>query len=302
MTSLHPHWQSTDEHERPVHITARSSHERASQPTFASRKPAAIAGIALMIAIAFVWTGGISSVMSLLGQASTSVTVTITSGGVDPETVTVTPGETITWTNTDTIPQILASDTLPTSDGQPFQTSAIFPNSSTHFLVPVNAPDGTYEYVSQTSQNISGHIVIQGATSIATSSGIVAPQQDATQQQPSMPPAAMTQPSAPAADQSALPLIPSLDSNISSQAATEPTQPQQNQVPPLGAAAQLPDNPHTVATEASLPPRQGESTTAATTGAPTDVPTTGPDVDVVVALSAMALLWVSRKAFAFKAS
>ncbi|HVW67014.1 MAG TPA: hypothetical protein VHA78_04790 [Candidatus Peribacteraceae bacterium] len=291
MTSLHPQWQSTDDDERAVRITSVDHRQRESASASktavrASRKPAAIAGIALMLAIGFFWSGGLSNIQSLLGQAATSVTVTITPNGINPETISVAPGETITWTNGDTIPHILSSDTLPTSDGSPFMTSAIFPNASTHFLIPLNAQPGTYEYISKTAQNVSGHIIIQG-TSAASASQPTVPQEQSSAAAIIPPLATASQPSDAFQNTSFSGVPASGATQFSSSSAA------------AAATGVLPDNPHTVGAQPSLParPQAGSTTASITSHTPASEPATGPDVDIVIGLSVAALLWMSRKAF-----
>lgn len=291
MTNMHPHWQSTDGDEQAVRITSVQknklhAHERDvhASPVRASRRPAAIAGIAMILIAGFFGMGGIGSIQSLLGQASTSVTVQITSNGTDPETVTVSPGETITWTNNDTIPHILSSDTLPTSDGQPFMTSAIFPGASTHFLVPPTAPAGMYAYISKTAQNISGHIVIQGSAMAQTSVASVSMQQASS--------AAFIPPV------TAVSSVPDMMQNTSVPALTSSEQAQLGGTTTPVPANVIPENPHTVSTASSLPTRQqpGTQKPAVTAHTPTGEPATGPDVYVVIGMSMAAVLWISRKA------
>lgn len=157
MSQIHPHWQSTDEDERPVRI---HSAEPATQTV--SRRPAAIFGIALSLLIG---TAVFTGLRGMYAQITTEKkTVRITAEGLAPTVITVEPGETILWINEDSIPHLLASETLMESNGEPFAPPAIFPGNEYEFIVPVTAAGGTHSYISQTSSDISGQIVITGAS------------------------------------------------------------------------------------------------------------------------------------------
>jgi plastocyanin len=289
MTTIHPHWQSTDGDEVPVRVRgeAKKPHDKhpalSKKPASVSRMPAAVAGIALFAAIGFFWMGGMSNLPSLLGQNSSSVTVTITSDGTNPANVTVAPGMTITWTNNDTIPHVLSSDTLPTQDGKPFLTSAIFPGSTSQFTVPVNAAAGTYAYISKTSQTVSGNIIIAGSPVTGSAQSSVSQAAASSQQ-----------------STSGVPPIFMQNSSISS-SGFETSSAASEQVSSATAAATtgLPQNPHMVGT-ASMQTAQVTSAPAYTQTQthPTSEPSSGPDVMIVIALSVAAVLWISRKALA----
>lgn len=157
MSQIHPHWQSTDEDERVVHIHAA---EPATQTV--SRRPAAIFGIALSLLIGTVVFTGLRGMYAQI--TTEKKTVRITAEGLSPVVITVAPGETILWINEDSIPHLLASETLTESNGEPFAPPAIFPSNEYEFVVPATAPGGTHTYISQTSSDISGQIVITGTS------------------------------------------------------------------------------------------------------------------------------------------
>ncbi len=284
MTTLHPHWQATDDSEDyqvPIRIVSKtaapseSSRPLMTNPRAPSRRPAAFLGIVLcLIAGVAAFQGFVLS--DSRGQvSSSSIDIHIRSTGADPVTVNVQPGTTITWTNDDTIPHILSSDTLPTADGQPFMTSAIFPGSSTHYLVPADAKAGSYAYISKTAQTVSGQINVQAAQVPSTTlDNPFSVPTTTTQQTSSIPPVQEQQSSIPETTETNTPINAAVTSG-------------------------LPVNPHTVGNgEAPLPPRQNTTKTPAVTShMPAGEPVTGPEVWVTILLTVGIVLVVSRKAF-----
>lgn len=170
MTMIHPHWQATEDDDSVVAVpvdsvnTAEAPAAVMGKPMTvrtASRKPAAIVGILLVLGMGYAAMGGD---FSLPGQvAASTVTVTLTKDGPVPESLSVQPGMTVEWKNDDTIPHVLSFDTL-SSGGKPLETSPIFPGSTSTMLVPATAKAGTYGYLSKTS-DLSGEIVIAAAAS-----------------------------------------------------------------------------------------------------------------------------------------
>jgi plastocyanin len=170
MADLHPHWQQTDDDEQPVAVRIVSNEpasESAPVPR-AKRGPGAIVGISIFFAIGFAFAQGIGG---LLGQTSRQETIVTISGvGITPVITTVRAGETITWENADGIPHIIQSDTLPTADNKPYESSAIFPQSSVSYAIPATAKAGTYDYISTTAKNVAGQIMIVAAASPSSGS------------------------------------------------------------------------------------------------------------------------------------
>ena len=164
MTPMHPLWQSTDG-EEPVPVHASKDTRRAQR---VSRTPAAIVGITLMVGAVAYTFGGLNDIIGQLTNPTPDVTVRITHGGSEPSIATIAPGQTVRWINDDQIPHILSSDTLPTGDGKPFNTVAMFPASDAYYTAPLTAPEGSYDYISQTSPDVGGSIVI--ATTASSSS------------------------------------------------------------------------------------------------------------------------------------
>lgn len=237
----------------------------------ASRRPAAIVGMVLFVLIG---VGIMQGLTGLLGQVQTqAMIIRVTSTGVEPPIVTVTPGQTITWKNEDSIPHIFASDTLPTKDGKPFESSPLFPQAEYSHVIPGTAASATHEYFSKTSASVMGQIVI------------ASPSTAPTQVQPSV-----TQP---------LPLIPENPQPITT-------------TDPEGAesfdAGLLPENPHTVGSgEAPVPyrPQPGTNTPAPQAAITQHRPATNTETGTgngilitAITLSAIGLLFFTRKSFA----
>lgn len=156
MILIHPHWQSTDASPPPppkkeaVHI--RISHAPGS------RRPAAFIGIFLVLLLSILL---IQNVHTLTGQLTeSSLVIRITTMGLEPASITVPSGTTITWKNADTKPHILSSDTLQTTDGLLYST-AIFQEEEFHATVSEQSSQGEYPYVSLTDPKISGTVHIE---------------------------------------------------------------------------------------------------------------------------------------------
>ena len=149
MILIHPHWQSTDD-TNSVHIPI---HQAAG-----SRRPAAILGISLVFLLGLLL---VQNVRTLAGQLTeSSLTVLITASGLEPASITLSPGALITWKNADTKPHILSSDALQTTDGLLYST-AIFPEEEFRATIAEQSSQGEYPYVSLTDPKISGTVRIE---------------------------------------------------------------------------------------------------------------------------------------------
>ena len=195
MTPMHPHWQSTED-EQIVPVRAKTDDRR---PIRVSRAPAAAVGIALMVGAVAYSFGGLGDLIGQLTNPTPDVTVHLKQDGPDPTPATIKPGQTIRWVNDDQIPHVLTSTTLPTSDGKPFSTPSVFPNDDAFYTAPAGAPEGTYDYISQTSPDFSGQIVISATGGAASSQSSVA---SATSLAP------VTSSAAPIAQSSSLSAVP----------------------------------------------------------------------------------------------
>ncbi len=184
MSNLHPHWQSTED-EAPVPVRARAADATHAK---VSRVPAAIVGIAIMIGGVAYSFGGVRELLGQLTNPTPDVTIRLTQDGPDPDPATVRPGNVIRFLNEDQIPHVLSSDTLPTPDGEPFVTPIIFAANDYFYTLPLNAPEGTYPFISETNPEFSGEIVVSltaGSTSSASSVVVAAPVSSVPQLPPS---------------------------------------------------------------------------------------------------------------------
>jgi plastocyanin len=283
MTNLHPHWQTTDD-DQPVRVSAVSRNAPAQKQSpkipRAKRSPAAFIGILVFLGIGFYAFGGMNS---LLGQATTSIDVTIMQDTMNPSSITVQPGQTITWKNSSTIPHILHSDTLRDDRSLAFESTAIFPQGTYSFTIPTNTPSGSYAYISKTSPSINGVIVVSTNAS-------------ATTQTVSSAPAQPVAPIAQASSSSFAPIPAATTPVVSSSSAAAVSQvPEQ-----LG---QIQTNPHTIANGSDmLPPRAQPGTNVSGNvmqHTPTSQPTTGPGMWLTVCLGASSLWVVMKRAMKF---
>lgn len=269
MTSMHPHWQST-EGEEEVLVRAKTA-----GPTHAtvSRAPAAVVGILLMIGIVAFSFGGVRAILGQLANPTPDVTIRLTQDGPDPTPATVKPGQVIRFVNEDQIPHVLTSDTLPTSDGAEFVTTAMFAGTDFFYVVPSGIPDGEHDYISETNPEFSGQIVISATAVAASSSSAVAAPIVASS-------ASSIPPLAPVSSATPVPL----PTQSSSSVATTPL--------PAGVIAV---NPHVVGTKAT-----GASSSkkpGVTQHKPTKNAESGPELWLLFGCAAVALAVVAKSAF-----
>lgn len=176
MTTIHPHWQQTEGDEpltQPVDSIVREqpvAHVMPSKRTV-SRRPAAVLGIIAAVATGFVMTQDLSTLMQAQ-LTSTGIEVRITQEGLRPPVVTVKQGENITWINDDLIPHLLTIEELMMDDEESFKTSSIFPNERQTVTIPSDAEPGTYTYISETSEKITGQIIIEMSDGTVTASSV----------------------------------------------------------------------------------------------------------------------------------
>lgn len=279
MSPIHDSWQTIeDEHSvRIMHKKdAVESHEEPSKQEIpaASRKPAAVIGVMLTVSIGFLILHGLGGI---LGQVSVPdpLTIRLTPSGAMPLSLTVRPGETVTWINEDTIPHVLSSETLLDETGEPLETSALFPQSTLETIIPASTLEGTYDYISKTAMHITGEIVVETSVPAAP--------------QPATTPVTTTQ---SASSASAVPVAQ----------APQPTDPTGDVPTDIPAyAASIPVNPHTVGSpDVPLPPRAGATTTASTiidTHTPRSNAETGPAIWITGIASIGLLLFVTRRSF-----
>lgn len=271
MTNLHPHWQTTDEDELtvPVRIASASNEEQLSPKISvpaASRMPGAVIGVLLFLGIGFAMFQG---VYSFMGQVTSDrIEIVITETGVEPPVATARPGQTIVWKNESTIPHILASETLPTDDGKPFETAAIFQDMEEEYVVPLGAQNETHDYFSRTSAAITGQIIIDSAAAQEPSS-------EASSQTSSEEPIALPIQSSSVASSSAVP-----EYTPSSEAYT----------------GGVPRNPYTVGTTPQYGTTSSQATTQVRQHRPTSQPQTGMAEWTILIMGLIALAVVRHMA------
>lgn len=257
MTSMHPHWESTDD-EQIVPVRSKAP---TRQPIRVSRAPAAAVGITVMIVAVTYSFGGLDNLIGQLTNPTPDVTVSINQTGTDPAIVTIKPGQTIRWINNDQIPHVLTAESLPTTDGKPFSTPAMFPGSDAFYTSPAASPERTYDYISATSDQVAGQIVI------STVSVIEAPE-------------------AP---------IPNAQPLSTSSGTKQPTMQSSSVSPsPVGANV-IAVNPHVVG--AKKTPSTSSKKPGVTEHKPKQQTKSGPAVWIVLGCSAAALVLATRGAF-----
>ncbi|MBI3336051.1 hypothetical protein HYZ98_00605 [Candidatus Peregrinibacteria bacterium] len=171
VASLHPHWHSTDTEEVSVPVHASKTH---TEPVrrYAVRHPAAIVGVMLVLGLGMVFVRG---VQELRGQAGGSpVIIRITPAGLEPQDVSLSPGQTITWRNEQDAPHILTSDALPVEGGI-LSTPHILPGTDFSARIAPDAEPGNFTYVSLTAENITGTVTIAAPAPTPLPSSIAAP-------------------------------------------------------------------------------------------------------------------------------
>ncbi|MDA1208449.1 MAG: hypothetical protein O2904_00255 [bacterium] len=159
---IHPDWQNTDAEteEVPVHdVNAPAPTEMHT----ISRRPAAIAGILLVVGSASLFMHGVDT---LTGQLTEPISVILADTGIDPVEITVPAGEEVRWTNQQEIPQYLISDTLcsPSAD-ECMSTSTMFEGDEISYTIPADVPAGSYEYFSPTDPSLTGTIIVTKGSS-----------------------------------------------------------------------------------------------------------------------------------------
>jgi plastocyanin len=289
MRDVHPHWHTTHddaEHAVPVADTLSRPAQAvdAVMPQGAvivSRKPAAIVGILVVLAIGYSLLQGIGG---LLGQLTTEdkVLVRITAQGFNPTSITVKPGQKIVWRNEDSIPHIIYSDKIQVGQNESFQTSPIFKNGEAEFVMPLEIAKGEFPYASRTKAEFTGIITVEIPATVSSS---------VSEPKSSAPSAQSSRESSSSSEAFSYPPTPSPTDEY------PPLQPEQ----PTGG---IPQNPYTI--DSSVipnPSMSGQATSRAplfqqTKGKPQSQPESGPGAVWVIGIfSAAILLACTRKAF-----
>ncbi len=168
MNDFNPSWHATNDE-------ASSSSPKSSDVRFAtripvsnnvtvSRLPAALLGIFVVILGGVFYARGIPNlrgdVISGTDIQSTSIAIHLTSSGASPSQVHVQPGQTITWINDRTSPEIIQSDTIKDASGATLYTPLIQPGKSSDFVVSPSQESGAFNFNSLMSKSASGTIVV----------------------------------------------------------------------------------------------------------------------------------------------
>src|SRR3989339_525902 len=174
---LHPYWQTDEEAPVPVRPVSEQPTQRPpAMPENArtvSRKPAALAGIALAVLLSGFFYAGIER---LTGQlVSSTITIRITDKGIDPIEVTAPQGSTIKWINEQSVPQILESKDL-CAKNNCLYTPNIFQGDNATFAITTDVQPGKYIYTSITTPAFKGIVTVTGpsSSSSATTSSAAA--------------------------------------------------------------------------------------------------------------------------------
>lgn len=178
MRDIDPHWQSTE----PTVIGGAAQIKPKRRK--ASRRPAAIVGV-LVVTLgvaayarfspltAEVQESGIGD--SASSKPTDSITVAITSAGLQPRSVAMRPGQTIVWKNETDLPHIFESNDIKDHTDQTMYSPAIFPGTEQSFTLSSKQMPGTYTYASVTASDIAGEVEVTAValqTGTSSSSGM----------------------------------------------------------------------------------------------------------------------------------
>jgi plastocyanin len=108
-----------------------------------------ILGLAALVASAFALTAGTGPSLA----TATGATVKIDNSSFDPEKISIAAGGTVTWTNNDDVPHVVASD-----DNEMFKSKAL--HTDDHFSFTFTEP-GTYKYHCAIHPEMTAEIVVQ---------------------------------------------------------------------------------------------------------------------------------------------
>ena len=292
MRDIDPHWQSTE----PTVIGGTPAKTQPRRRA-ASRRPAALLGIALVAALGIAMyvrmTPIQAELVSLEGSDTSSapsdaVTVTITATGLQPHSVTLRPGQSIIWKNETNLPHIFESDEIKDDSDQTMYSPAIFPNSQQSFTLSKKQAPGTYTYASVTASDVSGEIEVSavavqtGTSSAASSLKLVGMQDD--EFFPATTSSAGMNSAASVGTSSAPKTPPKSNDPLLAGFTLSAQQPEDVYAPPAEDNVLVPTNPYSIGSPKSGPPlatattptKQPTKNTNLHTGAPLVKPKTQP--------------------------
>jgi plastocyanin len=113
-----------------------------------------ISGLAAIVLTAFAVTTGTKPILAVspVDTRATGVEVKIDNFRFDPAIVTIPAGTTITWTNNDDVPHVVASD------DKAFKSKAL--DTDDHFMFTFTKP-GTYNYYCAIHPKMTAKVVVQ---------------------------------------------------------------------------------------------------------------------------------------------
>ncbi|MCF7844514.1 MAG: hypothetical protein K9M03_01650 [Kiritimatiellales bacterium] len=294
MSSLHPDWHETNQEEQVVPVHGAKDDRNLPEGIPVSRKPAAILGMLIVSSLAFTYYHSSSSIK---GQVTDSAPIIhIKEDGIDPQSITVQQGQTVTWINEQAIPHIIESTDLCNADGACLYTPTVFPGEQVDFEISVEIAAGTYSYSSVTSEDVTGEIIVTATRSTPEP-------QDAQDPSPGdltdiLPPPPVA-PTPPDSNEPPENNIPSNQlSDIPETATTPPS-------PPNPQNTNIPTNPNvgkynTPDTNiAGTTNHNGAPPTINSVHKPLQQPQTGASSWIVFILSIAGLTWVTRRAFSY---
>ncbi|MFA7681965.1 MAG: hypothetical protein WCX61_02960 [Candidatus Peribacteraceae bacterium] len=296
MPNLHPHWQPTDdENEIPVRAASSARAVNVNAATV-SRKPAAIVGMMIVIALGTVLFQGATS-LSLRGSIRDDVvTVRITSVGLDPQDITVNVGTTIRWVNDQPVPHIIVADTLCDADDNCLVTPTIFSGEEVEFTITADIPAGTYPYSSATTASIQGTITVGTPSAVfpTTIDNDVLAESSVADDDALPVPKAILVDSPSAQEQTSVPSVQ----------VVQPTTTADDPIPARVATQQIPTNPNTVSQRSAAPISTADVSHAGapdvSTHKPFTQPQTGPRSWFILVASVALLLLISRRILVWK--
>lgn len=295
---IHPHWQATDS-DRPVPVRvvlkAQPHEARFQTPPrnrVISRKPAAVAGIALALFAGYgltQWQGANTLPKTRSFDASVAnvaVTVRITETGIEPKTILVSSGDKIAWTNKTSNAVLLTSPDL-CDDYGCLEIALESGETYSDYTISNAINAGTYQYGSPVDPVLTARIHVQSDKPFAAQTTFTDLLLNGVEtgnpfEAPPSPFGAQAVNPAPRT------LSPSIPRNTNTAVPGQITAPAPQTSSVSSRAAVIPENAHTGA------PALGKGT-----GKPGQQPETGAGMIALTGvLSAMGILYATRRMFA----
>lgn len=129
-----------------------------------SRLPAAIVGILVVVLVGTLTIGDILPQRAQLPaeEPLPVVEVRINENGFVPSSITVSPNQTIRWTNEQAdVPHILQSESLRDGSGNYLYSPPIFPDAPYSFTLAADHDAGSFTYISMLSNELEGTVIVK---------------------------------------------------------------------------------------------------------------------------------------------